>query len=293
MTSDNFPSIDYFNVNPKGHRMKKHVRNNFPNFYQYLYEHYPSELSWMERLYWYFNNIHEIPRCTECGKLVKFHDFDKGYFQYCCQKCSNHSNERLAKAKNTIKEKYGVDNISQLESIKKKKEETLEKHYGVKYWLQSEESQKQIQNTIFKRYGVKFAHQSSEIKIKTRQTNIERYGGVGFESQELKEKTIKTNIERYGVENPYQIPHVIEKRKRKCIEKFGTENPFNSDGFKEWLKQYNLKTYGCKYSIGSDDIREKIKQTMFERYGGNSLQECLCNNEEFYKKCVEKNYLKI
>ena len=267
MDMGKFPSIEYFNINPKGHRMENHVKNNFPEFYSYINSQYPKELSWMEKLFWYYNNITETPKCIECGTPVKFRNFDKGYFQYCCQKCSNKSMFRIQKINNTIKDKYGVDNISKLDDIKKKKEETIKKHYGVNHWLQLQENQMQIQNTMLKKYGVRFAHQLPEIKEKTKQTNIERYGGVGVQSPEIKEKTKQTNIERYGVENPYQIPSIIEKRKRKSIEKYGAENPFNSDEFKDWLKQYNIEKYGCKYSISSNDVRNKIKQVMVKKYG--------------------------
>ena len=267
MNIDNFPSINYFITNPKGHRLEKHIRNNFPEFYKVLYDNYPENLTWTERLYWYFYNLKDFPKCIECGKDVKFKGFDYGYFQYCCHDCSNHSLTKAGKTKSTIIDRYGVDNISKLDFIKRKKENTLENHYGIKYLFQSTDYQRYVKSKVKEKYGVEYASQSKEIKEKIRATNLERYGGNGMESPVLKEKIKTTNLERYGVENPYQIPVVVEKRKKKCIEKYGVENPFNSNKFKEWLKQYNIVHYGQEYVIGSKEIKEKIKNTMLDKYG--------------------------
>lgn len=267
MTTEGFPPFEYFDIKTRGHRMEKHVRNNFPEFYEFIIHNYPEELTWTEKLYWYYHGLTEKPKCIECGGPIKFKNFDKGYYQYCSHKCCFSSPIRMQRMNDTIIKKYGVSNVSQLDSIKKKKEETLEKHYGVRHLLQSKEYQQQLKETMIEKYGVEYAHQSQEIKAKTRQTNLERYGGVGFESTILNEKSRQTNLERYGVENPYQLPEVVENRKRACLEKFGTENPFLSDTFKEQLKQYNLDKYGVEYAIQSEEVREKIKQTNLERYG--------------------------
>lgn len=265
--NNEFPTIEYFNENPKGHRLERHVKNKFPDFYAYLLNNYPSDLKWMEKLYRYFHNVNETPVCIECGSPVKFWNFDKGYFQYCCQKCSNNSSIKMNKTIQTMKKKYGVNNASKLQFVKDKKDATMEKHYGVKHLFQSKEYQQKLKEKIKEKYGVEYIQQSPEIKEKTRRTNIERYGGTGMESTILKEKVKATNLERYGVEYAYQIPGIYDKMKKTCLERYGAENIFASPEFKDWLKRYNLERYGNEYSICSQSVKDKIKQTMIDRYG--------------------------
>jgi len=55
----------------------------------------------------------------------------------------------------TCKEKYGVENVSQLESIQKKKEDTFMKNYGVDNIFKDPEAQKMFGEVIEERYGSK------------------------------------------------------------------------------------------------------------------------------------------
>lgn len=52
-------------------------------------------------------------------------------------------------------DKYGVDNVSKLESIKNKKAETFLLNYGVDNIFKTEEFKKQLDETMMKKYGVR------------------------------------------------------------------------------------------------------------------------------------------
>ena len=80
------------------------------------------------------------------------------------------------KAKETNKEKYGVENPFQSEEIKLKIRETCKIRYGVEYPLQSEKVKIQIKQTNLEKYGTEFATQSDIVKEKYRQTCLDRYG---------------------------------------------------------------------------------------------------------------------
>ena len=63
---------------------------------EYLNDTY-KDISFKEKLYWYFNDITTMPVCKNCGKPVKFINSKIGYAQYCCVKCSNSSKEKIEK----------------------------------------------------------------------------------------------------------------------------------------------------------------------------------------------------
>jgi endogenous inhibitor of DNA gyrase (YacG/DUF329 family) len=96
------------------------------------YDNYPG-ITLAEKVYLLKNNQTEIPKCPTCGKGLIWHKIG-GYRTYCCNKCRSNNykwkEKRIGKGfqskkvqqkiKLTIKEKYGVDNISQLQSTKNK-----------------------------------------------------------------------------------------------------------------------------------------------------------------------------
>lgn len=58
------------------------------------------------------------------------------------------------KIQNTIKCKYGVDNVSQIYDVKIKKKNTLIRNYGVDHPLKSSEIKEKIKDTMISKYGV-------------------------------------------------------------------------------------------------------------------------------------------
>ena len=81
----------------------------------------------------------KIKKCRYCGKESEFKSFSLGYKDICDSKECKHKH-RIETVTKTNLEKYGVENVSQLESIKKKKIETVFAHYGVYDYLNSEQN---------------------------------------------------------------------------------------------------------------------------------------------------------
>jgi len=77
--------------------------------------------SFTEKLYCYCNNIARLPQCQVCSNTVSYNSRKSEYHRYCSQSCS------LKDSVNLI----GVQNASQLESVKQKKKEKSLKKYGV------------------------------------------------------------------------------------------------------------------------------------------------------------------
>ena len=117
----------------------------------------------------------KIRRCKVCGKRLNYKNSNVLVhgkpMKYCSKECrsSDCSEASLIRA-NTMKERYGVENISQLQSTKDKKvQKSLEK-YGVENVAQSKEVKDKMKETCLEKYGVVYASQAEEVAKKVSKT---------------------------------------------------------------------------------------------------------------------------
>ena len=117
----------------------------------------------------------KIRRCKVCGKRLNYKSSNVLVhgkpMKYCSKECrsSDCSEASLIRA-NTMKERYGVENISQLQSTKDKKvQKSLEK-YGVENVAQSKEVKDKMKETCLDKYGVVYASQAEEVAKKVSKT---------------------------------------------------------------------------------------------------------------------------
>ena len=181
-----FPLFEQLNSNSC---TEKSIKLHYPDFHKYLINNYPGELIWGERLYWFYNNLKDYPKCY-CGNKTGFINFKKGYKIFCCVKCSNNDPNKKEKTKQTCIEKYGgIAPASSKEILKK------------------------MQNTTIDKYGVYNIQKLNITKKKTRQTCLKKYSGQGNESNILKEKQKQTCLEKYGIDHPSKTIEVKTKIK--------------------------------------------------------------------------------
>lgn len=130
-----------------------------------------------------------------------------------------------------------------------KQKQTMLNRYGVEYPLRSAEIRKNMAKTNLERYGVKNPMQSKEIITKVKQTNLSRYG-VEYpqQSKEIRAKAKKTNLKKYGAENPFASKEIQERIKRTNLKRYGVEFRFASKEIQEKIRQTNLERYGVEYS---------------------------------------------
>ena len=148
---------------------------------------------------YYDTYLHFSPStCEICGSETRFLSINKGYKRKCV-KCG--MVERAKKAAETTRkvwrEKYGVDNVFQLESIKEK-----------------------AKNTKIERYG----SETFTNPVKMMETKEMRYGNAGYTN---KEKATKTFRERYGADNYLQVinaNHATIEHQNEKIEEFEVSN---------------------------------------------------------------------
>lgn len=194
---------------------------------------------------------------------------------------SDWTEKSFKKAKETWKEKYGVDNPSKSEEIKEKKIQTTLNNWGVNNPIKSEEIKTKIKETCLENWGYTNSLQSPIIREKIKQTNLEIYG---FENpaksekvkgkikltianykeeqkEDIKEKRKKTNLEKYGVEFISQIPDNVEKVKRTNLEKYGVDHLCKL--------QKNCKYCG-EYKSESHERQCKLKPNKTQRKTGEN-----------------------
>jgi len=176
-------------------------------------------------------------KCLECITLFsrKYCNLLKigGYCDICALK--NGNEQKI----NTYKERYGVENISQLETIKNKKEETCIKNHGVPYATQSSIIQEQIVKTSKKNWGTKRPTQNNEL--------LKRI------ADDYEDKT--------GFRNPFSNPDIIKKIEEKNIENLGCSNPFSSEIVKDKIRNTNISRYGYSNPMQNPMISKKAFKT--------------------------------
>ena len=156
--------------------------------------------------------------------------------------------------KQTCMERYGVENVSQLDSVKQKKKETLESNFG------------SLENAYNKR------------QKKSNETWITKYGSLDNYRKYQQELSKQTCMEKYGVENPFASLEIQEQIKNTCIEKYGVEytcmlDSCRSNGnnnskpnlnFMKLLEDNNIKIDTREFPLGKYIYDFKVGQLLFE-----------------------------
>ena len=210
------------------------LKKNYPEFFNYLNKKYPEVNCIKEKLYLFYFNLTEPPKCIVCGRKSIFFDIKRGYSEYCSNECANKSNKRIEKIKKTCLERYGVNS-----------------------YLKTEASKEKTKQTCLERYGVNSYTQSQEFKDKSKQTCLEKYGTVAYQktkefSEIIKSKLdiIQQKIYQTKKQNNTFNSSLIEKQ----FEAYLKENNIN------YKTQYKSKVYpfNCDFYFPDNDLYLEI-----------------------------------
>jgi very-short-patch-repair endonuclease len=265
-----------------------------------------------------------LVKCDICNniKQIQYDQYNKNTKnnkeEYCCsKKCS------LNKCKRRLQEKYGVDNVFQLDEIKDKAKKTLNNIYGVDHPMHSEEIKKKLIKTNIERYGVKYAIMNEQVNIKKEETNIKKYNyktpllnnnikikikktlnniyGVDhpMHSEEIKKKLIKTNIKRYGVDNPFKNLDIINKIQDQVHKtKFIKNIKLYKDKYNIHIVDYNDEIYTIKcdicnveYNIHHNLLQNRIKTKTCLCTICNPINCSYSGKEKQLINFIESNYI--
>jgi hypothetical protein len=217
-------------------------------------------------------------KCDVCGKekeikyylyLENTNNFTE---EYCCsKKCAND------KCKRRLNEKYGVDNIFQLESIKSKSKQTKIEKYSDPNYINLE---------------------------KRKLTNINKYGvDEHLKSPLIRNKIKSTCIERYGVDCITKVKEIKdEQHKKSLLTKFNKS--------KDYYNKYNIKILRNKkdsyviecsknhiFDITKDLLKTRIQHnvticTICNPIGNFFISDGEIQLMEYLKELSNKNIIK-
>jgi len=163
----------------------------------------------------------------------------------------------LEKRNKTLKEKYGVTNVFQLDDVKNKIKETNLEKYGVENVGQNPEIQNKAKQTMVDRYGVTSMFAKPEVKEKVKASLIKRFGTTHFTAlEEVQNKIKETNLEKYGVEYTCLTDN--------CISKLQAKDSKPNLAFKQLLEDANIMNYEREYRISNRSYDFKIINTLIE-----------------------------
>lgn len=210
------------------------------------------------------------PKCVVCNNNTYFNRNRWEFGETCSVKCAANNIRRNDQIKNTVIEKYGVDNISKTGIFK----EALKRHN-------------------LEKYGVEHYFQTIDYKEKTMKTCQERYGVEHYtKTSDFKEKYVKTCHERYGVEHYAKTTDFKEKIKLTCQEKYGVSHHMQDlDIFEKQQKaSYYYKDYILPSGVISriQGYEDKALDELLKKY---SEEEIIISNKDIFKKCGKFEYV--
>lgn len=189
--------------------------------------------------------------------------------------------QRIQQARRrTVQEKYGVDNVSKLDSVIEKISTTKKERYGASGYNNSEKRYK----TNLERYGQKNPMHVPEIKSKClinlrkrdfdsinkkiKKTKLARYNDASYRN---KDKADQTNIKRYGVSNPSKSPVIKLKISKKLRTTLYDRNVLTYNKFITPL--FNKE----EYIAGVDNIWEcnSCKTVIYKPIINGMVPRCL------------------
>ena len=250
-------------INGSSSRLREgFFKKNYIDIYNLIinYTLYIENITFIQRI-WHWVNINPNEVLCKCNNKVSFNkNWLNGYKKYCSAKCSQSDILTKEKRKITTINKYGVDNISKLDSIKKKQAETNIKKYGNKSSFQNIDVQNKWKNNIKKKYGVDHIFQLKNIKDEIKKSLLNKYGVDNYtKTDDYKKKLIKKNLNDYGVDWYFKSDDFKLKSKKSNLNKYGNEIYKKTNDFKLKSKKTNLKNYGFEHPSKNLDIINKIK----------------------------------
>lgn len=230
-------------------------------------------------------NSREIRNCLFCNN--EFEVRKKEIKQLCSDDCRKgwgslpeNIESRIKASKDAVKEKFGVDNVFQLDSIKEKSKETKLEKYGDEFYCNREQQTK----TLYEKYGVNYFNELNNKLI----NKFEKEYGVShpLKLRKYKDKLKETTIKKYGVENVSQLYSVKEKRTKTMIDKFGVENVSQNEDIKQKKKDTSMENFGVTHHLKDGEMFQKHQKARFKIKSYKNSGIC-------YNGSYEKHFLEL
>lgn len=223
---------------------------NFPDLLDEI-NHFCSginDISFKEKVWYWVNDIKTEYLCS-CSSRTSFNkNWMHGYRKYCSPKCAQSDSSTKEKRKNSVIEKYGVDNIAKLEEVKKKQEKTNIDKYGSKSSFQNESVRKKWRDNIYGKYGKEHVFQLKHVKEASMVTSVVKYGKEHYVQSEL----YKAKLNEIGFSDKLRLINF-----NKHVSRY-------ADVGLTFIKLYNrvltmVGECGHKFDIHYDSLKRRIE----------------------------------
>jgi hypothetical protein len=218
---------------------EKWLSTNHPELYSKIIKHSDNiEISFKEKIIFFYLNIKKRPKCLNCDNNVKFRNrLDNPYGEFCSIQCFNNNKDEM------------INRIKTANNIK----------YGVDYYPQDKDFIQKVKKTKKDRYG-----DENYINIeKSKLTRLYKYGDQHYNNID---KQKSTNLIKYGCDNVSKSDFFKEHIDKKYRELYSCYDIINIT--KEYV---NVK---CEKCGNTSNIH---KQLMYERNKSNHDVCLICN----------------
>lgn len=169
----------------------------------------------------------------------------------CCKELSYKQKGNYMKSTANNTEPYYCQNCASI-----KRREYCQKYYGVDSVTQLESVKQKIRETSLRKYGVEYTLQAPEVRAKIKQTVDEKIE-QGFSYK----KFIQDNIrKKYGVDNVMDVPEIKERAYNGLLKALDERK----DEIIAKRVETNLAKYGVPCTSQSPDVQEKVKKTLYK-----------------------------
>ena len=195
--------------------------------------------------------------CSECGNSVEVNiniPNSRVICNYCKELGKYDPSRDMSNVNNSIREKYGVENPSQLDWVQEKKKETINKNEETdpNYWKRINEKREATKKERYGEEANKIIHEISKKGMK------DKYGReYALQIPEFNEKMKYTYFKRTGYPHPNYNPEAVDKCKQTLLNRYGVINPTQSEVIRERIIHTNREKYGHDYPIQNEEIKNK------------------------------------
>lgn len=189
-------------------------------------------------------DILEFIKKIEETKFERYGDIHYVNADKCSETWKSKSNDEINDINNkrmlSVREKYGVDYVSQCDDVREKIKHTNLKRYGAESPFQNNDIKDKIKKSNIENLGVEYPMQNKNVQKKSQETNLKKYG-VKFigESKKIQEKIKQSNLKHFGTEYPFQDESIKNKIKEKEINKLNLAKSKNLLSIDDLINKFN------------------------------------------------------
>lgn len=140
-----------------------------------------------------------------------------------CEKCWRAKQQEFSR--DSLKSKYGVDNVSKIPEVHQKKIDTCRRNHGVDFPMQATTVQAKNEEACLKRYGRRNVFAGSQGTALAKQGMLSKFGRENiFQGAEGAAISREGLLRKHGCTNSMVIPGVPDKVRATMLERYGVPN---------------------------------------------------------------------